>query len=188
MKLLLSDEELIKRIQQGDHEAFETLFDRYWHSLYLFAKKLLNSTTDAQDVVQNVFIAVWEKKQQFVVTHSLQAYLFQAVRFGGLNRLKEVLDEKIDIDTVHERFLPVINDFLEAMDHDELLQAIESQVEILPERTRTIFRMSRFEQLSVREISRILGLSEQTVKNQLTLALKHLREGIAIALLISNLK
>lgn len=183
---LLSDEELLARIQRDDHRAFQLLFDQYWHALFIFSRKLLNSEADAEDVVQAVFSAFWEKRHRVVITTSLQAYFFQAVRFNGLKKLKALLDRPADIEKIHERFLPVINDFMEAMDHGELLQIIESKVNELPEHTRTIFRMSRFDQLSVHEISKELGLSKQTVKNQLSIALKSLRAGVTLAILMAQ--
>jgi RNA polymerase sigma-70 factor (ECF subfamily) len=135
-----------------------------------------------------VFSSFWERRHQITITISLQAYFFQAVRFNGLKRLQTRLDHPVDIEKIHERFMPVINDFIESMNHDELLRLIESKVDELPERTRTIFRMSRFEQLSIPEISKALGLSEQTIKNQLSIALKNLRDGIALAIVISTFK
>jgi RNA polymerase sigma-70 factor (ECF subfamily) len=185
---LLSDEELLARIQRDDHRAFEALFSKYWHALFLFSKKLLNCEPEAEDIVQSVFSTFWEKRHHIVIKASLQAYFFQAVRFKGLKQLKAALDGPMDIEKIHERFLPVFNDFMEAMNEKELLQIIESEVEKLPERTRRIFEMSRFEQLSVQEISNALGLSKQTVKNQLSIALKSLGEGIAVAITIVTFK
>ena len=183
---LHSDEELLARIQRDDHSAFEILFNQYWHPLFIFSKRMLNSAIDAEDIVQTVFSTFWERRHQIAITESLQAYFFQAVRFNGLKKLQAVLDQPIDIERIHERFLPVINDFIETMNHEELLQIIESKVDELPDNTKTIFRMSRFEHLSVQEISEELGLSKQTVKNQLSIALKSLREGVALAIIIAT--
>lgn len=182
----LSDEELIARIQRDDQLAFEMLFNRYWHGLFLFSRRLLKSEADAEDVVQNVFSSFWERRHRIAIDASLQGYLFQAVRFNALKKLHALLDRPVDIERIHERFLPVINDFMESMDQEKLLQIIESKVDELPERTRIIFRMSRFEQLSIEEISQALGLSRQTIKNQLSIAMKCLRDGIALAIVLST--
>ncbi len=187
MKQILTDDEIIERIQLDDAASFENLYNRYWHSLFIFSKKLVNSHSDAQDIVQNIFISLWEKRHSLTISHSLQSYLFQAVRYRALNKLKELLDTPMDIETVHERFLPIVNDFIQALEHDELAQTIEQHVEALPNRTREIFRMSRYEHLSIEEISKALGLSEQTVKNQISMALQSLREGIVLSLLITNI-
>lgn len=187
-KLNYSDEELILHMQQDDQAAFEQLYHRYWHPLFIFSKKLLNSVPDAEDVVQTVFISLWEKRSQLAIIQSLQAYLFQAVRYNGLKKLNAELSKSVDLDTIHERFLPVVNTFMETLEHDELARIIEEKVSELPEKTQAIFRMSRFEHLSIREIAQSLGLSEQTVKNQLSMALKNLREGIAIAITYMLLK
>ncbi|MEJ0028910.1 MAG: RNA polymerase sigma-70 factor [Bacteroidota bacterium] len=187
-KQVLTDEELVARIQHDDQIAFEMLFNRYWHSLFAFSKRLLNSEADAEDIVQTVFSSFWEKRDKIAINTNLQGYLFQSVRFNGLKKLHSVLHGPVDIEKIQERFLPVINDFMESMNEEELLSIIESKVEELPERTKTIFRMSRFDQLSIEEISQTLGLSKQTIKNQLSIAMKSLRDGIALAITISTLQ
>lgn len=185
--VLYSDDNLILRIQQNDHQAFELLYQRYWHPLFLFSRKLLNASADAEDVVQSLFISLWEKRNQLAHVRSLQAYLFQAVRYSALKKLSYTL-HNVDIDSVHERFLPVMNSFIETLEHDELVKVIDAKVGELPERTQLIFRMSRFEHLSIDEIACALNLSEQTVKNQLSLALKCVREGIALAMVFALFK
>jgi RNA polymerase sigma-70 factor (ECF subfamily) len=184
----LPDVELFSKIKTGDTQAYETLFNRHWHTMFLFAHKLLRSEEEAKDITQSVFFYIWDKRGKIHIRESVQSYLLQAVRYRSLNRLKELLNTSQSLESIPEQLLPVLNDILQVIEYEELHHIVEKEVNSLPERTREIFRLSRYDQLSVREISRQLNISEQTVKNQLSIALKVLRQSIAVELLMIFLK
>jgi RNA polymerase sigma-70 factor (ECF subfamily) len=178
-----SDQALLERIRQADTGAFELLYQQYWHPLFSFANKLLKSYDDAQDVVQIVFISLWEKRHTLAIHQSLESYLFQAVRFQSLKRLEAILKMPEQLDRIHADFMPVFNDILNRLQEQDLLQQIEKEIKSLPRRTQEIFLLSRHQKLSIPEIARLLNISEQTVKNQLHLALKALRHSIALLII-----
>lgn len=179
-----ADIELFTRTQAGDATAYEMLFNRYWHALYLFAYKLLQSRDEAKDVTQSIFLYIWEKREQIAIHDSVKSYLYQAVRYRSLNRLKELLESPDNIEAIHERLQPVFNDILQAMEYKDLTLIVEKHVSDLPARMQQIFRLSRYQQLTIEEIAHRLGLSEQTVKNQLSGAVKILRQSILFELFV----
>ncbi|NLR78009.1 RNA polymerase sigma factor [Chitinophaga eiseniae] len=178
-----NDTDLLHRIQQSDMKAFDLLYNKYWHPLFSFANKLLRSYDDAQDIVQNVFVSVWERRNTITIQQSFESYLFQAVRFQALKKLESLLSSPEQIDRVQEDLLPVFNDILNRLQEQDLVKQLQREISGLSPRTQEIFLLSRQYKLSIVEIARKLGISEQTVKNQLHIALKALRHSIAIALI-----
>jgi len=180
----LTDTELLQRIKQDDAAAYQSLFERYWEKLYLFAWKRLKSRQEAEDVVQHVFMKIWERRATRNIVFSFQHYLYRSVSYEVIASLKGMLDRTEDISAVNESILPAFNNVLEKMSVDELDALIESEISNLPLRMQEIYRLSREKELSIREIAEHLDLSEQTVKNQLTGALARLRKPVTDALVL----
>lgn len=178
-----NDTDLLHRIRQSDMKAFDLLYSKYWHPLFSFANKLLRSYDDAQDIVQNVFVSVWERRNTLTIQQSFESYLFQAVRFQTLKKLESLLGSPEQIDRVQENLLPVFNDILNRLQEQDLFKQLQKEIASLSPRTQEIFLLSRQYKLSIVEIARKLGISEQTVKNQLHIALKALRHSIAVVLI-----
>ncbi|MGN7722383.1 RNA polymerase sigma factor [Chitinophaga sp. 22620] len=183
-----NDMELLERLKQNDTEAFGILFDRYWEGLFLFAWKRLKSKQDAEDVVQQVFMKIWEHRTSRTITYSLQAYLYRSVSYEVIDALKNMTGSPEDLDAVNEHILPVFNDILEKLTADELNELINAEINALPQRMQQVYRLSREEDLSITEIAQKLEISEQTVKNQLTTALSRLRKPIMQVLLLMILQ
>ncbi|NML39615.1 RNA polymerase sigma-70 factor [Chitinophaga sp. G-6-1-13] len=180
----IGDTELFIGVQRSDMEAFSLLYHQYWHPLFSFANKLLRSYDDAQDIVQTVFLSIWERRDAIVIQQSIESYLHQAVRFQSLKKLESILSSPEQIDRIQEELLPAFNDILHRLQEQDLVKQLEKEISGLPPRTREIFLLSRQYKLSIAEIALKLGISEQTVKNQLHIALKALRHSIAVMLII----
>ncbi len=187
-KMGITDNELFRKLKKDDTKAYEMLFHRHWHALFHFSLKILHSEDEAKDITQSVFLYLWDKRYEIQINESVKSYLFQAVRFRSLNRIKELLNTPQNIEDIPAALEPVLEDIMEAIDYKELRNILENEVSNLPERTQEIFRLSRFKQLSVKEIAQQLNISEQTVKNQITKALGILRKNIAVPLLLAYLK
>ena len=183
---ILSDQELLQRIRQEDSKAFELLYEQYWHPLFSFTHRLLKSYDEAQDVVQIVFISFWEKRHHITIRQSLESYLYQAARFQSLKRIEAILNMPEQIDRIQTDFLPVFNDILNRLEEQDTLRQIQEEIQNLPQRTQEIFLLSRQQRLSISEIAHRLNISEQTVKNQLHIALKALRHSIAFLLIFHS--
>lgn len=180
------DFELLSRISTGDESAFETCFNKYWQLLYAFASRILRSEEDAKDVVQVVYISLWGRRHDLNIQGSLEHYLLQAVRFQSLKKLKELLDRPEELDRVHDHIIPVLNDIWEKLDTSDLYREINQQLNELPPKTKEIFLLSRQQQLTIAEIAARMNLSEKTVRNQLHIALKALRQPIAYLIIFAD--
>jgi len=157
-------------------KAFEAMFRRLQPALVRYAAFQLVSTEEAHEVVQDVFLNVWNKRDRLTFDDGLKAYLYRAVRNHSINRLKRFKPDTTDID---DRVMGLPDDDnQDAQERDLRLNAIYRQMGQLPEQCREIFMMSRMEGLSHKEIAEILELSPKTVENQVGIALKKIRNGI----------
>lgn len=172
-----TDEELYGRVcAEGSETAFAALFDRHYTSLSLFALRYLPDEDRASDIVQSVFVTLWEQRQS-APPANLRAYLYTAVRNAALNALKH--------DKVHRAYeaeqLATTTELSDtatdaAIEAAETQAAIAAALQQLPPKQREIFMLSRFECLSNQEIADQLALSKRTVETQITNALRTLRE------------
>lgn len=171
----LSDTELIDLLQSGDQNAYTQIYDRYQGLLYIYACKITKDEIEAEDIVQEVFFYLWDKRNTIIFNTSLPAYLYSAVRYKFFN----LLDHK----KVRSNYIDSFKEFIDngsieadyAIREKELILLIEKEILLLPSKMREIFELSRKAQLSHREIAEKLNISEKTVKNQVNNALKQLR-------------
>jgi RNA polymerase sigma-70 factor (ECF subfamily) len=177
-------QDVITELRNGHRETYEKLFHQHYKNLVLYAKKFVLDTEIARDIVQDVFIYLWEKRQQVQIQKSVSAYLFRAVRNACINHLKRESTKENYI----KQFLLAINngelnvekdeDVHELVVHKDLLKRIELIVESLPEQCKNMFRMSRFRGLKNKEIAEIYAVSPRTVETQIYRALKVLKEDL----------
>ena len=182
--------DIVSRLKGGDKNAFEHLFDDNYRHLVLYAKKFVMDTEIARDLVQDVFIYIWEKRSRLNIDRSLNSYLFRAVHNACINYLKRESNKEDYI----KKFLLKINgdnfatskneDAHERLVHNDLLERIEFIVEGLPEQCKNIFHMSRFRGLKNKEIAELYSISQRTVETQIYRALKVLKEGLRPYMLI----
>lgn len=168
-----SDEHLFSLLRDDNKLAMDELFNRYWERLFKSADKLLFDEDAAKDVVQNVFVKIWENRNSILITN-LYAYLLQATKYQVISHLRRGKftaqhEEKLE-------FLTPENSTEQLINFKELNQAIVESLEHVPTRCREIFYLSRFECLSNKEIADRLDLSVRTVETQISKALKYLRE------------
>lgn len=160
---------------QTDERAFEEVFKTHFKALHSYAYTILKDDVIAEEMVQNVFFKLWEKKEQLTIQTSLKAYLYKSVYHESLNYLKH---QKVK--SVHKAYAMHSTDHSSNLAekkllHGELENKLQNAINDLPEQCRTIFQLSRFEELKYREIADTLGLSIKTVENQMGKALKVLR-------------
>lgn len=176
-----------------DKAAFEELFRSYFTPLCSFAQKFVNDSDEAKDIVHNVFINLWTKRDEIDIGSSLKSYLFQGVQNRSLNYIR---DNKrlVQFDTPQSE--AELNNYLESRDHLESSEAesrINSALDGLPEKCKEIFLMNRFDGFKYREIAEKLNISIKTVETQMSRALKTLREKLSdmitvlVFLLLNNL-
>lgn len=168
----MNDGELLQSIKKDDTTAFEILYDRYWKALYLKACQRVDRDA-AKDIVQEIMMSLWRRRKVITADKdgALSAYLYTAVKYKVISHYAFENNAEIKKAELFDE-LDTQSDTLETK---ELKALIEAAVSRLPARMQQIFRMSREEDHSITDIANLLGLSEQTVKNQLTEALKRLR-------------
>ena len=164
-----TDEALMELVKNGDINAFEALYDRYWEKMLVRANLLLRSQADAEDLVQDVFIHVWTKRDRIVLTHRFHTYVASVLKYKIYRRMaeKEVKPPSLRETSDHstEQWL----------DYEYLRAELEEAVQALPEKCRIIFRLSREDGLTDLQIADNLGLAHKTVRTQMYRALKKLK-------------
>lgn len=179
--------ELFRQIKQDDVQAFNLLFNKYWERLYLFAYRKLNAEDDAKDIIQNIFITFWLKRNQIVIQTSVEAYLFSVARYELLSFISRSIKSREKQEILLHTILPAFEEPLTPMEAREIDQLVKQEEDKLPKRMREIFKMAREQNLSIREISLELQLSEQNVRNQLNTAIKKVKVGLGEAILTAIL-
>jgi RNA polymerase sigma-70 factor (family 1) len=170
----LTDEMLLRLLKADDDMAFKEIYSRYWKPVFEAAYHRLTNREIAKELVQTVFLRIWEKRQIIQITH-LAAYLQTAIKNSIINYLESTL--------VHKKYLQHVIDTTSntcvgtesTIHYNELSQALEKAMHMLPEKTRHVFRLSRFDHLSIREIAASMNISEKAVEYHITQSLKTLR-------------
>ncbi len=176
---VLSDHELILLIKQGDRAAFTEIYKRYAESLAGFAASKLYDLDDARDVLHDLFVKLWEDRTTLAINDNLKSFLFAAIRYKIIDKIRRnVTRQEYDL-LLQALAQPQANGIEQQLDAKELQQLVDVSLGQLPVKTKLIYQLSRNEHLSIAEIAQRLNLSEQTVKNQISIALKHLRQAIS---------
>lgn len=162
-----------------EHTAFSILYNRYWEQLYTKALQRLDNDADAQDCVQEIFISCWRNRQTIEVADSLAPYLFTALKYSIIKKVYKKSKKGIVFPLSVEALAKTTLSTDEFLEYKELQHLLSQEVNKLPEKMQMIYKLSRNEQLSVAEIANQLQVSEQTVKNTLTTALKRLRDKLS---------
>jgi RNA polymerase sigma-70 factor, ECF subfamily len=173
------DEALLAQVRAGDDNAFEQLFRRYAESLYSCAYGYVDSRDTAQEIVQQLFATLWERRHIWHVSGTVATYLFRAVRNASLNALR---DRRRNL-TFRARLADVVTpaaDVEQEMEAADLANAVHRVVARLPERCQEVFRLNRYHRLTYAEVADVLGLSVKTVEIHMARALKELRSTLGV--------
>jgi RNA polymerase sigma-70 factor (ECF subfamily) len=162
-------------MKAGHRHAFNEIYERYWFRLYASAVKRLISRDDAKDLVQDLFCNLWMKKNSLVINTSLSSYLFTAIKYRVINHIESNITKQSYLSSLDRAVVDCDNSANEAIIGRDLEAFLESGINTLSPNVKKVFELSRKEHLSVREISERLHISDQTVKNQISKALKVLR-------------
>ena len=170
----LNNEQLIPLLLAGDESTFESVYKHFLKPLHVYAIAILKDEDRAEGMVQNVFLKIWDKKERLSFSGSLQAYLYGAVYHECLNYLRH---EKVKIKHQQHVVYTMGNNAEESgkMELLDLREKLADALNELPEKCRTIFQLSRFEELKYQEIADRLQISIKTVEAQMGKALKILR-------------
>ncbi len=171
--------QLIRGLKRGHEYAFTCIFNLYFQTLYQYSVAFLKSEHDAEDVVQEVFIRLWLNRENITAENSLKSFLFTATRNLLITRFNQRLNA------------PAFEDYLDycnslgrednsRLEYEEFMTRLDRCISELPHHQQNVVRMSKIEQLGNKEIADRLGINEQSVKNSLSLGLRHVRSRMAI--------
>lgn len=185
-----ADKITVRLISEGNRVAFTNLFNSYWQQLFVYARNIVKDDQVAEDVIQEVFIDLWEHLGQRQV-ENVKGYLYNAVRYTALRQIRSGHFKDIHLNMFTELEAESgRNTTEESLDYNETNFFIEGFIQQLPNRCKEIFRLSRYEGLTNHEIAEKLHLSKRTVELQISNALKHLkisREKMLFWLLVASL-
>ncbi|GAP69977.1 RNA polymerase sigma-70 factor, Bacteroides expansion family 1 [Bacteroidales bacterium 6E] len=171
----IDEKEIFVRLGKSDKDALKEIFEAYYPSLCHYASHFLGDHDQSEEVVQDLFVRLWEKRERLEISLSLRSYLFRSVRNQCINL---IMHEKVKQNHARKIRDAIIEDaavedyYLE----EEISEAISSAISALPEKRREIFLLSRQEGLKYQEIAVRLNISVKTVEAQMGLALRFLRE------------
>lgn len=169
-----TDEELLSLIKRDDKEAFDALFNKYSRKVSSFAFSKVNSEDITQEIVQDIFTNIWEKRHSLNIT-SVTGYLFTAVKYEAINHIKKEITHRKH-HKLYKAFVRVSEEStLRSVQFNDLKEALEEGVAKLPAKTQLVFNLSRLEGKSISEIALKLNLSEKAIKYHISRSLKELR-------------
>lgn len=169
----------LERLKEGDEAALRKIFDAYYSDLSTRIFRIIPDPDTCQDIAQDVFVELWNKRSSIEIHSSLGAYLNRAVINRALNYLKArnrgIIDDSAELPEAADIS---VNISVAPDQNEDMESRLHRAIEKLPERCRAIFILSRFEDLSHREIAERLEISVKTIENQITKAMKLLRESL----------
>lgn len=174
----IAEQRALSRIRRGDIQAFEDLFHQFYPGMCSYAESLTKKEFVAEEVVQDVFYNIWKNKSNLRITSSWQSYLYRAVFNNSMMYLRKAKREmSLDERWAESQILSSDNPS-EELDAKELNAVILYTLQKLPDRTREIFKMNRFEGLKYKEIAEKLSISLKTVEANMGKALKALKSSL----------
>lgn len=175
-----TDSELVRLLKERNHEAFAEIYNRYAVLMFYKVNQMLRDEEPSKDLVQDLFVALWDKPELIQENNNLSGYLY----IGARNRvLKFIQRNKLKNDHISSlaKYASEISlETIQDIDERELKVIVQREIDNLPPKMRVIFEMSRKDNLSHAEIAGKLGLSDQTVKKQVNNALKILRSKLSV--------
>lgn len=186
----LKEERIWKSIQEKDKGTFERYYKEHFRSFFLMSCKYLRDPARAEEIVNDVFLKIWEDGDKIRIESSLKSYLYKAIinrSINVLNKSKKDLIRRTDLNDIPEESYE-----LRQIEENELSVKIYAAIDKLPDQYKRVFEMSRFEELKQQEIAEKLGISVKTVKNHITIALKQLnialiRNLILVVIILKNI-
>lgn len=168
---------LWNKVKSGDTEAYELLFRKYYPSLCLFAKRYVNDMDTAREVIQDLFIYLWEQRKELTVRQSFKSYVFRAAQYNCIRRKENDRKTGVPMSVLPETTYEDVT-FHNNLEYAELKEKIMESIDGLPEQCQKVFRLSRFDQLKYSEIALQLGISVKTVETQISKAMRMIQQSV----------
>ncbi|NLR79661.1 RNA polymerase sigma factor [Chitinophaga eiseniae] len=176
---LYTDEKLLELMSSDNEDAFSTIYRRYWQGLFVTAARALRGKDEAADVVQEVFLSLWNRRKELKIEGSLAAYLQTSARYKAIHYIEKNITRR---DYLSKLVHSTASDICAAgelqIQFKEVQQTVVDAIEKMPPRMREIYNLSRHEHLTHRQIAQILNISEETVKKQIQYALRLIKSAL----------
>ncbi|WP_373494710.1 RNA polymerase sigma factor, partial [Aquiflexum sp.] len=153
-----------------DHKTFRKFFEVHFNSVYKRIFFLLNDQEEAEELTQDIFIKIWNRRNELFQVENWNAYLLKAATFKAIDYRRKKKENFVYKDQLD--FPEVVQEEIDQSSEAERLDLLHEQIDLLPDRCQTIFKLSRYEQMSYAEIAKTLDISPKTVENQIGKALK----------------
>lgn len=172
----LTDPELLALLKEDDERAFREIYDRYWKTLYQLAARKMETTGEVMDMVQEVFLALWKGRRLLVIREGLLQYLYGALRYKIIDFYRlSTMRNKYYHNMLQAGSEPHLH-VTEQLHYRQLNTLVEDEIRQMPPKMQEVFVLSRDHDLNAVEIAHRLSLSHQTVRNQISTALKRIRK------------
>lgn len=182
----LSNTNLVKLLKRGDMAAFDAIYYKYSHKLHLFVLRYLKQEEDAEGIVQEVFIKIWESRKKIDTYQSFEGFIFTIAYNATISLLRKRMSETKSREYLKSLQQPDISETaIDELQYKELNHKVQKLLKELTHRQREIYQLSREEGLSHKEIAEKLDLSESTVNNHLVTILKYLKSQLDKGLLVN---
>lgn len=180
----ITDLDLVKGLQDNKEEALTKIYNKYWEVMYMAAYNLVKDQSVCEDIVQEVFISLWQRREKLAIKTSLKSYLYTSTVYkvyDHFNKNKKMLKDELFDD--FENKIETSNPETKLM-HQELISYLDSIIDTLPDKCKEVYKLSRENMLSNKEIAEQLNISQRTVEGHISKALKILKESLGVAVSI----
>lgn len=180
--------ELLTRLKDGDMLAFDQIYELYSHKLFSFIFKILKNEAEADDIVQEVFVKIWESRENLSDYKLLNSYIFTIAYNNSIDLIRKRINNNKYLEHLkNSSVVQITPSAISEVEFNELNSQVEKLISNLPERQKQVYLLHREQGLSYPEIAEQLGISKNTVENHMVKALKYLRQNIDNSLLINML-
>lgn len=180
----ITDLDLVKGLQDNKEEALTKIYNKYWEVMYMAAYNLVKDQSVCEDIVQEVFISLWQRREKLAIKTSLKSYLYTSTVYkvyDHFNKNKKMVKDELFDD--FENKIETSNPETKLM-HQELISYLDSVIDTLPDKCKEVYKLSRENMLSNKEIAEQLNISQRTVEGHISKALKILKESLGVAVSI----
>lgn len=184
----VKEREIILRVKSGDSSAFTALYNLYWGKVYNFTQLYIISKEDAEEIVQEVFTKIWENREKLSEVKSFDGFLFILTRNTIFNHSRDNFNRHFYKITISDAYNLKGDDLVEDIIASDIAEHINKLIEQLPPRQKEVYRLSRVEHLTYKEIAQQLSIEPKTVERHINEAIKHLRKHLPASLLIIAMK